>query len=725
MRRMQFDGSLSSGTFRRALRSGVALLPVGLAAIALTAALGACSSDSGTTTPGTDDGGTTVDSGVPVGDGGGPVVDAGPGGCGTGKARKCDVGEGCAVEGDCTSRNCASGVCKSASCTNGKNDGTETGIDCGGTCADKCDGAVCAANGECKSRICDGGKCAAKGTKTCGVGTPNLCVNGTICEQDLDCSTDYCAGAICSPVDAASKADGRRDAGETGVDCGGAIAASQPCPANEACKADADCQGLCKNDVCSAPSSNDGKKNNGESDVDCGGPNAPKCNPGKACVAGTDCFGNYCKNTVCTAPTGADGIKNGNETDVDCGGARLQAGPIDYTAPKCAVAKTCAADSDCSTDACANTKCIEAKSCKVNFGGATCGSGEVGEGGAVHESCCKSLPVADYVDPKQPGKTVYVDKYEITAGRMRAFINAVNGNVRGYVQANAPARWRASWNSALPAGFDGVGVNYNVADPTADMAFPGQDIYNTNRTQTTWQVRAGQWTIYPGVNNTFGSIHFFPEYLASAGWPTPEYGATHGFNCGNAAGSYGFGTYWLPPDVLNQQGSLPRGYSQEQMDVKSANCTPSGVFAAFCAWDGGQLMTAEAYAAITNNNARLPAGAASNCSGGLNVSSDGGSACNAVYNYPFGGGTNEGAHRIAAPGRVAADVVRINAADEPWRDLGGNVMEAVLVQHGSGVDVFGYRGYGLGWSTIRHHINQTLTPRMKQASVGARCMRFK
>jgi len=52
-------------------------------------------------------------------------------------------------------------------------------------------------------------------------------------------------------------------------------------------------------------------------------------------------------------------------------------------------------------------------------------------------------------------------------------------------------------------------------------------------------------------------------------------------------------------------------------------------------------------------------------------------------------------------------------------------MEAVLVQHGSGVDVFGYRGYGLGWSTIRHHINQTLTPRMKQASVGARCMRFK
>jgi hypothetical protein len=712
------------------------LLPVALAAIALSAAIGACSSDSGGTTPATEDGGAKVDGGGPVGDGGGATVDSGPDGCGAGKARKCDVGEGCGVDGDCASRNCAGGVCKSASCTNGKIDGTETGIDCGGSCADKCDGAACAANGECKSRVCDAGKCAAKGTKTCGVGTANLCVNGTICEQDLDCATDYCSGAICSPVDAASKSDGRRDAGETGVDCGGAIAASQPCPGNQACKVDADCQGLCKNNVCSVPSSTDGKKNNGETDIDCGGPNAPKCNPGKACVAGTDCFGNYCKNTVCTAPTAADGIKNGNETDVDCGGGRFQSGPVDYTAPKCVLTKACAADSDCSTDACFNNKCIEAKSCKTHFGGDTCGSGEVGDPGAAHESCCKSLVVPGYADPKQPGKTVYLDKYEITAGRMRTFMNAMMAanagqpNVKAWTTANPPARWRPSWNDAMPTSFDGTVVNYTITNPTLDLSYPGVDRYNANSpTQgSSWAPVNGNYQMQLGLNAAFGSPNFFPEQTPYAG--------THNLNCGNEAGSYGFGTYYLPDAVIQQMGGVKKNYTQDQMDVKSLNCTPFGLFAAFCAWDGGQLMTSEVYDNVTNNNARLPAGStSSNCQGGINTGADtGGNVCDGskagnplVYSYPDFVDSNDYSTRVAAPGRIPADVLRINAGDEPWRDLGGNLIEAVLTtqSYNGTVDVFGYRGYGIGWSSVVHHRNQETTPRMKAGSFGARCMRFK
>ena len=93
-----------------------------------------------------------------------------------------------------------------------------------------------------------------------------------------------------------------------------------------------------------------------------------------------------------------------------------------------------------------------------------------------------------------------------------------------------------------------------------------------------------------------------------------------------------------------------------------------------------------------------------------------------MYSYPAANGvTYTGASRVAPPGRVAADVVRINPNDEPWRDLKGNVLEAVLKAD----NAFDYRGYGLGWGTIQHHRNQILTPRMKGGSFGARCMRFK
>ncbi|HSO39607.1 MAG TPA: hypothetical protein VLT33_44075, partial [Labilithrix sp.] len=78
--------------------------------------------------------------------------------------------------------------------------------------------------------------------------------------------------------------------------------------------------------------------------------------------------------------------------------------------------------------------------------------------------------------------------------------------------------------------------------------------------------------------------------------------------------------------------------------------------------------------------------------------------------------------KIAAPGRVLADEVKLNAADpEGWHDLKGNLVEAVLTPAGT----FEYRGYGIGWASLRYHAVQATTPRHKSASFGARCMRFK
>jgi hypothetical protein len=178
---------------------------------------------------------------------------------------------------------------------------------------------------------------------------------------------------------------------------GGAISATQPCPGNEGCKVDNDCQGLCKNNLCTVPNSTDGKKNNGETDIDCGGPNAPKCTPGKAC------------------------------------------------------------DSDCSTDACFSGKCVEAKSCKRILGGNTCGTGEVEAAVKNHESCCRQLEVVGYNDPVNVGKKTYLDKYEITAGRLRTFVESVP-NIKAWLLANKPAYWNDTWTLYLPEGVDGPEV---------------------------------------------------------------------------------------------------------------------------------------------------------------------------------------------------------------------------------------------------------------------------
>ena len=132
-------------------------------------------------------------------------------------------------------------------------------------------------------------------------------------------------------------------------------------------------------------------------------------------------------------------------------------------------------------------------------------------------------------------------------------------------------------------------------------------------------------------------------------------------------------------------------------------------------------MSAEAMDFI-GQGGRITAGAATNCSSGLNIASDGSQRCDTVFNYPqVGNQTVTGANRIASPGYVPADVVRINAADEPWRDLKGNLMDLVVKADNS----FEYRGSGMGFGTILHHRTQVLTPRMKTGSLGARCMRLK
>lgn len=99
-----------------------------------------------------------------------------------------------------------------ASCTNDKKDGSETDVDCGGSCPVCADGKTCKAATDCENGVCGG-----TGTKTCSAPT-------------------------CG--------DGVQNGNETDVDCGGGAPCS-PCPTGDACKMNGDCaNGPCTANVC-------------------------------------------------------------------------------------------------------------------------------------------------------------------------------------------------------------------------------------------------------------------------------------------------------------------------------------------------------------------------------------------------------------------------------------------------------------------------------------------
>jgi hypothetical protein len=180
----------------------------------------------------------------------------------------------------------------------------------------------------------------------------------------------------------------------------------------------------------------DGTKNGDETDVDCGGSSAPKCADGKGCKTASDCASASCVSGTCAAPSPTDNVKNGDETDVDCGGSK---------APKCAADKACGSDADCTSAACSyQKKCVTAPSCTGHFGGDTCGAGETGTADAKHESCCTRVSIDGQFQ---------ADKYLLTAGRMRAFVERYKGDLKTWAGTN-PKGWNAAWTAQLPSSMD-------------------------------------------------------------------------------------------------------------------------------------------------------------------------------------------------------------------------------------------------------------------------------
>lgn len=578
----------------------------------------------------------------------GDAADAAPEKCGATEAKKCVDGAACAIDGDCVSRNCAQNKCAAATCTDMKQDGDEEGIDCGGTRCKKCDGATCANAAECTSDICFLNKCAPPGTKTCGVGLPTLCMDGEPCQADLDCTSDVCEARKCVAVTAAAHMDGRRNAGETGVDCGGSIKATKVCPQGQGCVDATDCEAAtCTTQKCDAPLRNDGKLSPslGETDVDCGGTMADsmgnpavKCNSTKACRVAGDCDSGYCTANVCE-PRMA-GRKDGDETDVDCGGGI----DPDTGAPaaRCEDAKTCSTGTDCASQICYGGVCIGGRSCENagTSGITTCGVKESNNAARRHESCCRALPV--------PGLGVRMGKYEVTSGRMRKFIDAVGPNVR-------------AWAANEIAGGTAAGMRLERMLPDNVRSFLPASASPTQPLNLIVQLGAG---------------------VMDRRQPSMSQG------CYNGTEAYGHATYWQPTATLRSLygASFPaRRFTQAQYDEKPMNCSPYWMYAAFCAWDGGRLATRAEYATLWGDDAypwgptRYPTEGVTNANYETQTVNWGNAIPNNsvfFYRFPaFGDGLDTSGY-IAAPGRFPLDLTALRtAADEGWMDVGANLME--------------------------------------------------
>jgi formylglycine-generating enzyme required for sulfatase activity len=302
-----------------------------------------------------------------------------------------------------------------------------------------------------------------------------------------------------------------------------------------------DCRtGVCLDAVCQAASSADGVKNGDESDIDCGGAASPKCPDGKVCATDANCASGACKRYVCSGGAGGvapgpaaqnksadpppgkfdDGIKNGTETDVDCGGPAQ--------GPRCAVGKACKTHTDCESNGCTfDGKCAQRASCTQLEGGQTCGPNDVM---TKQNDCCESAAVGQHK----------VDKYLVTAGRMRAFITRLDGKLRDWAAKLPADRWNQAHTAELPNSIDGT---------------PGQA---------------------DNVNTQLGP--FFNKRSCETGYHTGH-------------------TYWTPAAYGDK-----KDFSKEVLDTKALNCVPWSMLAALCVFDGGHLVTeAELQAAYTNN----------------------------------------------------------------------------------------------------------------------------
>jgi hypothetical protein len=131
---------------------------------------------------------------------------------GANSCARCALSQGCQLNTDCASNACnvATHLCVSSQCTDQQKDGLETDIDCGGGICSKCSlGLKCSLDTDCSSNACDAqsltcvsNQCSdhrQDGTETdidCGGNSCSACLVGQHCLANSDCGLGHvCNGS--------------------------------------------------------------------------------------------------------------------------------------------------------------------------------------------------------------------------------------------------------------------------------------------------------------------------------------------------------------------------------------------------------------------------------------------------------------------------------------------------------------------------------------------------
>lgn len=259
------------------------------------------------------------------------------------------------------------------------------------------------------------------------------------------------------------------------------------------------------------------------------------------------------------------------DTGIDSHVAPKDTGVDSWIAPgSVATGGKCKDQIDCTVGGCDYTgHCIKEISCVLHHGGDTCGAGEDTDFGlnpkpaSGEESCCTSVPIA--------GTNYTLDKYLITAGRMRAFVNKFSGNLRSFTNS-IPAsntNWNTSWNAYIPSTIDEVDAQLGPypAPLTPDPYCP--------------ECPGRAATCACGGLGTQDTTDGFPiGYIGQ--WRL-------GCDMGTPAKPNGARTWWT--NKLMPGDQAPISYPQDYLDDKMLNCVDAYMLSAFCIWDGGHLAT--------------------------------------------------------------------------------------------------------------------------------------
>jgi beta-glucosidase len=194
-----------------------------------------------------------------------------------------------------------------ATCTDGIKNGSETDVDCGGSCTTKCaNGRGCSINADCQGNNCVTGTCQALANMppTVGISSP---LNGA----------SVVAGSTITIAATAADSDGTVSsvaflvgATQVGQDTTSPYSVSWTvpvAPASYSLTARATDNGGATTTsaavgISATASCTDTVKNGNETDVDCGGSCAAKCANGRTCSINADCQSGSCVTGVCQAP---------------------------------------------------------------------------------------------------------------------------------------------------------------------------------------------------------------------------------------------------------------------------------------------------------------------------------------------------------------------------------------------------------------------------------------